>query len=44
MSDIMKEMSQRLLLNPEAAHSSEAAHIALFFANSAGNECVGLGA
>jgi hypothetical protein len=44
MSDIMKEMSERLLLNPEAAHSSEAVHVALFFANLAWNECVGLGA
>ena len=44
MSDIMKEMSERLLLDPEAAHSSEAFHVALFFANLAWNECVGLGA
>jgi len=44
MSDILKEMSERLLLNPEAVHSSEAAHVALFFANLAWNECVGLGA
>ena len=44
MSDIMKEMSERLLLDPEAAHSSEAFHVALFFANQAWNECVGLGA
>jgi len=42
MSDIMKEMMERLLRNPEAAHSSEAAHVALFFANLAWNECVGL--
>ena len=44
MSDIMKEMSERLLRDPEAVHSSEAAHVALFFANLAWNECVGLGA
>ncbi len=44
MSDIMKEMSERLLLDPDAAHSSEAFHVALFFANQAWNECVGLGA
>jgi hypothetical protein len=42
MSEIMKEMSERLLRNPAAAHSAEAAHIALFFANVAWNECVGL--
>ena len=44
MSDMMKEMSERLLRDPEAAHSSEAFHVALFFANLAWNECVGLGA
>ena len=44
MSDIMKEMTERLLRNPDVAHSSEAAHVALFFANLAWNECVGLGA
>lgn len=44
MSDIMKEMSERLFRNPEAAHSPEALHVALFFANVAWNECVGLGA
>jgi hypothetical protein len=42
MSDIMKEMSERLFRNPEVAHSSEALHVALFFANVAWNECVGL--
>ena len=42
MSDMMKEMSERLLRNPKAAHSSEAVHVALFFANLAWNECVGL--
>ena len=43
MSDIMKEMSERLYRNPNVAHSSEAFHVALFFANVAWNECVGLG-
>jgi hypothetical protein len=42
MSEIMKEMSERLLRNPAADHSSEAAQVALFFANVAWNECVGL--
>ena len=42
MSEIMKEMSERLLRQPDAAHSSEAAHVALFFANVAWNESVGL--
>ena len=41
MSDIMMEMSERILRNP-AALSPEAAHVALFFANVAWNECVGL--
>jgi len=39
----MKEMSERLLRHPDAAHSSEAAHVALMFANIAWNESVGLG-
>jgi hypothetical protein len=43
MSDIMKEMSQTLLRNPDAVPSSEAAHVALMFANIAWNQCVGLG-
>ena len=42
MSEIMKDMSERLLLNPNGVPSSEAAHVALFFANVAWNECVGL--
>ena len=33
-----------MIRNPKAAHSSEAVHVALFFANLAWNECVGLGA
>jgi len=40
----MKEMSERLFRGPDAAHSSAAVHIALFFANVAWNECIGLGA
>ncbi len=42
MSDIMKEMSERLFHNSDAAHSSEAIHVAVFFANVAWNECVGM--
>lgn len=42
MSEIMKEMSERLLRQPDAVHSSEAAHVALMFANIAWNETVGL--
>ena len=44
LSEIMKEMMERLLRDPAATPSSEAAHVALFFANVAWNECVGLGA
>jgi hypothetical protein len=42
LSEIMKEMSELLLRDPAATPSSEAAHVALFFANAAWNECVGL--
>jgi hypothetical protein len=42
MSEIMEEMSERLYRDLEAVHSSEAAHVALFFASAAWNECVGL--
>jgi hypothetical protein len=42
MSEILKEMSERLLRNPGAVPSSEAAHVALLFANVAWNESVGL--
>ena len=42
LSDIMKEMLERLFRNPDVAHSAEALHVALFFANVAWNECVGL--
>ena len=44
MSDIMKGMMEQLLRDPKAVPSSEASHVALFFANVAWNECVGLGA
>jgi hypothetical protein len=43
MSEIMKEMSEVLLRHPGRTPSSEAAHVALFFANVAWNESVGLG-
>jgi hypothetical protein len=42
MSEIMKEMSEILLRHPSEVPSSEAAHVALLFANIAWNECVGL--
>src|SRR4051794_8460835 len=42
LSEIMKEMSETLLRDPGAVPSSEAAHVALFFANVAWNESVGL--
>lgn len=42
LSEIMKEMSEQLLRNPAAPLSSEAAHIALMFANIAWNEAVDL--
>jgi hypothetical protein len=42
MSEIMKEMSETLLRDPGEVPSSEAAHVALFFANVAWNESVGL--
>ena len=42
MSEIMKEMSEMLLRCPGGVPSSEAAHVALFFANVAWNESVGL--
>ena len=43
MSEILKEMAETLLRNPGEVPSSEAAHVALLFANAAWNECVGLG-
>ena len=42
LSEAMKEMALRLLKRPNATPSSEAAHVALMFANFAWNETVGL--
>lgn len=42
LSEILKEMSERLLRRPELVPTSEAAHVALFFATAAWNESVGL--
>lgn len=42
LSEILKEMSDRLFRNPRRVPSSEAAHVALMFANIAWNEAVGL--
>src|SRR5258708_1056742 len=42
LSEILKEMSEALLRNPGGVPSSEAAHVALLFANVAWNESVGL--
>ncbi len=42
MSEMLKEMSDSLLSNPQNVPSSEAAHVSLFFANVAWNECVGI--
>jgi hypothetical protein len=42
LSEIMKEMSETLLRNPSRVPSSEAAHVALIFANVAWNESVGM--
>src|SRR5216683_1488077 len=42
LSEIMKEMSELLLRNTRGVPSSEAAHVALFFANVAWNESVGM--
>jgi hypothetical protein len=42
MSDMLKEMAEQLLRNPEGDISSEAMHVALMFANFAWNEAVGL--
>jgi hypothetical protein len=42
MSEIMQEMVERLLRLPAQPPSSEAAHVALFFATAAWNESVGL--
>jgi hypothetical protein len=42
MSEILKEMAEVLLRRPHKVLSSEAAHVALLFANVAWNEGVGL--
>jgi hypothetical protein len=42
MSEILKEMSECLLRNPDGVPSVETAQVALFFANMAWNESVGL--
>ncbi len=42
LSEILKEMSELLLRNPKAIPTSEAAHLALMFANIAWNETVGM--
>lgn len=42
MSEIMKEMAERLLRHPDKTPSSEAVHVALLFANIAWNESVGM--
>ena len=42
MSEIMKEMSDQLLRNPDGTRSSQAAEVALMFANFAWNEAVGI--
>ena len=42
MSENMKQMTESLLRNPRNVPSSEAAHVALFFANVAWNERAGL--
>jgi hypothetical protein len=42
MSEVMQEISELLLRNPQQVPSSEAAHVALCFANVAWNESVGL--
>jgi hypothetical protein len=42
LSETLKEMSETVLRNPGGVPSSEAAHVALLFANVAWNECVGL--
>jgi hypothetical protein len=42
LSEMLKEMAEALLRNPRRVPSSEAAHVALLFANVAWNEGVGL--
>ncbi len=42
MSEMLKEMLEQLLRDPDTS-SDEASHVALFLANMAWNECVGMG-
>ena len=42
MSEIMKKMAEHLLRHTSEVPSSEAAHVALFFANAAWNESIGV--
>ena len=42
LSEILKEMSEQLYRDPAAIPTSEAAHMALFLANMAWNETVGM--
>jgi hypothetical protein len=42
MSEMLKEMAERLLREPDAVPSSEAFNVALMFSNIAWNETVGL--
>jgi hypothetical protein len=42
LSEIMKEMAEKLLRHPGGVPSAEAAHVALLLANVAWNESVGL--
>ena len=42
LSEMLKEMAERLLRDPDAVPSSEAFNVALMFANIAWNETVGL--
>jgi hypothetical protein len=43
LSEIMKEMAQKVLRHPGGVPSPEAAQVGLFFANAAWNESVGIG-
>jgi len=42
MSEVMKEMAEQLLRDPDTVQSSEVFSLALMFANFAWNECTGL--
>lgn len=43
LSESLKQMAETLFRDPRLVPSSEAAHVALFFANAAWNESLGLG-